>query len=33
MCSRDHEKWCDPDFGPSETDPLGTKSLYRDGKV
>lgn len=23
-----HGKWCDPDFGPTEADPLGALSLY-----
>lgn len=33
MCSKEGKKWEDPDFGPTESDEFGTKSLYRDGKV
>lgn len=31
--SCDGGKWVDPDFGPTDEDEFGTKSIYRDGKV
>lgn len=33
MCSKDGKKWEDPDFGPTEEDEYGARSLYRDGKM